>query len=78
MRAAGYASEEGEGKEGGISVEEERRAAEEAGEHASPDAYHDMHRGGEEDTEPPSYRGHPNAQPGYLQRDLLCFSSIFN
>jgi len=81
VRAAGYASEEDEGEEEGSSVEEERRAAEVADghEHDLPDAYHDMHREGEEDTEPPSYRGHPDAQPGYLVvRDLLCFSSKFS
>jgi len=81
VRAVGYLSEEEEGEEeGGSSVEEERH---EAGDDEStlppgtystlpPGAYRDV----DDDTEPPSYRGHSHGMElGYLVRD--CVSSLF-
>ncbi|KAI0293506.1 hypothetical protein B0F90DRAFT_1913423 [Multifurca ochricompacta] len=71
VRAAGYVSEEEEGEEEeGSSVEEEQHEADEDEGAHPPGAYHDL-RGVDEDTEPPSYRGHPHGSTeltrgGYL------------
>lgn len=68
VRAAGYLSEEEEGEEEGSSVEEERHEADDDEGTLPPGAYRDV----DEDTEPPSYRGHPHvsSEQGYLVRAL--------
>jgi len=69
VRAVGYLSEEEEGEEEeGSSVEEEQHEADEGEGTLPPGAYRDV----DDDTEPPSYRGHSHGMElGYLVRNRI-------
>jgi len=69
VRAVGYLSEEEEGEEEeGSSVEEEQHETDEGEGTLPPGAYRDV----DDDTEPPSYRGHSHGMElGYLVRNRI-------
>jgi hypothetical protein len=72
VRAAGYLSEEEEAEEEeGSSVEEEQHEGDEE-DILPPGAFHDDLHEVDDDTEPPSYRGHPHGlETGYLVRSRV-------